>query len=137
MTRRFIDEVEVEAHRRPGVSQADLGDLFAPIEPPRRPPVERTEQRALLIPGGTLEGDYAAWRETELGRFVYEAIRTKAIGEARTGARRLSAKALMEWCRATHRVECNNTWTALIGRELAEREPELRPLFEFRQRSAA
>lgn len=134
MSRRYPDEVEVAAHRHP--TQDDLGDLFAPLSPPRRPTVTHAEQRALPIRGGTVEGDYAAWRATDSGQAVYEAIRRRALDGAHQGARRLSAKGLVEWARATLRVEINNTWTPHVARELADREPSLRPLFELRRRSA-
>jgi hypothetical protein len=139
MPKRMIDEVEMSAHR-PTPTQEDFGDLFAPLgpsEPPTRPVVTRAEQRALPLAGGTLEGDYQAWRQTAMGQFVYDALRTKAIGDARTGARRLSAKGLVEWVRAMHKVDVNNSYTALLARELTDREPELRGLFELRERTAA
>ena len=71
------------------------------------------------------------------GQFVYDAIRAKALSQARIGMRRLSAKGMVEFIRQAHTVDINNSYTALLARELTDREPELRGLFELRERTAA
>lgn len=134
MRHRHIDEVEAAAFLP--IPQEDLGALFAPLPHPTAPAVCDAEQRTLPIPSVTLTGDYAAWRDTQDGRFSYASIRRQAISEAQAGTRVLSAKALVEWCRATHRIRINNSHTALIARELYDAEPGLRPLFKLRRRSA-
>ncbi len=95
-----------------------------------------SEQRTLPI-RGTIQGEYDAWRATELGQHIYDVIRYRALALVRAGEARIGMKALFEWARSTQKVTLDNNYTALVARELLDREPELRDVVELRQRTAA
>lgn len=133
MRKRWHDEVEASGMKRPEVELP----LFAPLDLapiPKRPPVERAEQRALAIAGATYEGDYQVWRRSEEGSAVFAEIRRRAL--LITGPR-VAVKRLVEDVRGDMRVRCNNSHTALIARELRDTEPSLAGRIELRERSAA
>lgn len=109
-------------------SGLDLGDY------PSRPLVRHAEQRSLPIKG-TIEGDYHAWRQTELGKQVYGMMRGRALELAAGGSKRIGMKAVAEWVRA-QKVIVNNSYVALISRELLETEPSLEGKIEQRERTA-
>lgn len=132
------DEVEIAAHRgRHQPTQAELGPLFEDLyAPPRRPAPGPAEQRVLPI-DGTLQARYEAWRRSDEGAWVFATIRERALDEARDGAQRIGVKGLVEDVRRDLKVHANNSYTALIARELRDTEPELEDLIELRERTAA
>lgn len=140
--KRYVDEVEAEAHRgNREAAQIPMGPLFeavyAPLhDVPKRQPAGPAEQRILPIDNST-EARYTRWRETEGGRLAFAAVHEKAMQEVDAGATRIGSKALTEWARGTLRLSIDNRFTPYIGRELADREPELKKLMEFRERTAA
>lgn len=105
-------------------------DLF---DWPEAPPASRVEQRPLPFPG-TAEQRFAAWRDTPDGGIAFEWMRSVAVRDAEAGAKRLSAKALVERCRALHRVKINNDFTPLVARAIQEEAPLTRGLFRDRLR---
>jgi hypothetical protein len=133
MPRRFRDEVEESAMARP----EDELPLFTRLElgdHPVRPAPQRAEQRALALKGGTLEGDYQAWRQSEEGAAVFAEIRRRAL---LVMGPRVAVKRLVEDVRGDLRVKVNNSHSALIARDLRDSEPSLRHRIELRERSAA
>lgn len=108
-------------------------DLFTPW--PESPPA--TAENRVLPLQGTNQGRYDLWLATEDGERVYEAIRVRALALAATGATRISINLLMEQVRGALRLPCDNTYRALIGRDLVEECPVLRDLIELRQRRSA
>lgn len=94
----------------------------------------------------TLAERYAAWRATDDGQAVYRAVLERALALRRRGFEHWGVKALWEsvrYDRALHvghdedGWRCNNSYTALVARELMADCPELVGMFELRQRSAA
>lgn len=102
---------------------------------PTRPPAT-DEQRTLPL-GCTLEARYTAWRGSLEGATSYAWIKREALRRWYAGTRRLSAKGLVELCRATTQLPINNDFTALIARQLGDDFPALLPLFELRKRHVA
>jgi hypothetical protein len=108
--------------------------LLDAIQPPVELPVDVRK-----LP---LEERFPIWVEHN-GNLI-EHITRLALSASRTGARRLSAKALFEQVRASALVEnggptpwrLDNSYTAPLARLLMERHAELRGLFETRQRRA-
>jgi hypothetical protein len=103
---------------------------------PTMPAVTEAEDRFLELPE-TTEGRYAEWRKTDDGRRLFEIMRWRAVALVRAGEQRVGAKALFEWVRSTHHVSIDNTFTALVGRELLDCEPELKDKIHLRERRAA
>lgn len=95
-----------------------------------------TSEQLTLAFSGSQEARYRDWRGTMDGRRVFEAIVDEAIRLAHEGARRVSAKQLVEWARQRYRVQINNDFTAHVARELAGKVPEVANLIELRQRKA-
>ena len=111
--------------------------LFAePPAFPTRPAAPRGEQRVLPI-RGTIAERYRAWRATEDGQGVWAWIVQRALEEVASGATRLSAKELTEAARHHLHIQVNNVFTPELARELEERHPMLRGLFELRKRQSA
>ncbi len=131
-------EEEVAKQRAAKSQQQALStDLFAGLDQgdfPSRPIVQRAEQPSLPIKG-TIEGDYHAWRQTDLGKQVYGMMRDRALELAAGGAKRIGMKAVAEYVRA-QKVIVNNTFVAMIARELVEREKSLAEKIERRERTA-
>ena len=123
---KYRDEVEEAAHRR---AQQDFGPLFVV------PPVREAEQ--LVAPlETTIQHKWEMWRASEEGDRVMLYIR-KIGGELVTGgATRLSAKHLVEKARADLYLHVDNSFTAHIARELAQR-PLFRGMFELRMKKAS
>lgn len=103
---------------------------------PTRPEVQVADQ--LYAPlEGTNQGRYEAWRRTGTGERVYAEVRRRALLMAARGERRVGTKALCEDLRKEWRVTINNTFTALIARELIDEHPHLLGIVELRERRAA
>lgn len=102
---------------------------------PQSPPAN--EQQLALVFSGSQEARYREWRASPDGRRVFEAIVDEAIRLAHEGARRLSAKQLVEWARQRYRVQINNDFTPLVARELATKVPDVANLIEMRIRKAS
>lgn len=108
-----------------------MTDLLSLIEERPTPSIDRS------LP---MEKRFANWveRNPELIAFVTR----RALAAARNGARRLSAKALVEEARSSRIVTVDgrrdfavdNSFTAPLARLLMQREPELIGLFEIRKR---
>lgn len=136
VSRRYPDEVEVAAHRRP--TQDDLGALFAPLAPaapPRRGGVDARQGLQTSLPIGR-EAAYRRWRDSESGRRIYAWMESRALCAARAGAARIGVKGLFESAREHFQVSTNNTWTSRVARDLIADHPELADLIELRQESA-
>lgn len=95
-----------------------------------------TAQLALPLQD-TLTARYAAWRATDDGERVFEAVALRAIALARSGARRIEVNLLVAQTRAALKLRCDNSWRSRIADELLAHYPELRGLIETRRRSAA
>lgn len=110
-----------------------MSDLF---DWPEAPAAPAEEQRELPLPG-TAEERFTAWRGTQDGQAAYGWMLAMAAREASFGVRRLSAKALVERCRAFRKVKINNDWTPLIARAIQADVPATRGLFKDRMRRVA
>lgn len=113
-----------------------LGDTLSPAAPWPQAPAAGDEPRTLPL-DGTLEARYRAWRATDDGARVYEAIRIRALGLFAGGAQRISVNACMEHARNSLKLPCNNTWRAPIARDLIDDCPALKHAIELRKRTAA
>lgn len=108
-----------------------MTDLLSLIEERPSPPIDRS------LP---LEQRFDLWRERHPEVVAF--IARRAIAAARNGAKRLSAKALVEEARSSAFVTTagkrdmliDNSFTALLARYLMETYPELVGLFEVRRR---
>lgn len=127
------DPSDPEIALRPRQAPDLTGTLFQPWP---EAPAAGTEQEELPL-GGTLTARYHAWRRTAEGMAVWGFVAGRAVHLARTGAQRLSAKGLLELCRASLHVGADNRYTALLARECEATYPETRGLFETRRRTAA
>lgn len=110
-----------------------MSDLF---DWPESPAAPAEEQRELALPG-TAEERFAAWRGTPDGERAYAWMRDEARREVVYGTRRLSAKSLVERCRALYKVKLNNDFSALIARAIQQDLPATRGLFKDRMRRVA
>jgi hypothetical protein len=100
---------------------------------PQREAEEATQNVLPLVP--SLESRWLAWKQSDEGERALETIKVKALALAKSGARRIGVKYLVETTRASLKVSINNSFTAHIARELS-REPVLAPLIERRIRKA-
>ena len=112
---------------------SDLGPLFG-AWPEAAPATD--EQRCLPI-DGTIEGRYQAWRATGDGQAVVACFYLFANEEIGRGATRLSGKFLAERVRARLRLNLNNSFVALLVRDLEADCELVRGLFEKRVRRAS
>jgi len=99
------------------------------------------EQLGLSL-GGTLQGRYDAWRRTSEGLLAFLEIERRVLARANSGSReqpveRIAVNEITELVRRDLRVRINNSWRALISRELIARTPWLKDLIEIRRRRAA
>lgn len=91
----------------------------------------------------SLDEQFGIWRERHGD--VVEFVTRRALAAARNGAKRLSAKAMVEEARMSSLVttkgrsdfKVDNSMTALLARYLVQKHPELEGLFEFRARRVA
>lgn len=112
-------------------------DLLVPGPPPAPP---RPPTGPLVLPpppAANTPAAYRAWRATADGDEAWGWILGRAREALATGRDRLSAKALVEGCRARLKVEINNTWTAWIADDLVTAEPGLLAIVERRRRRKA
>jgi hypothetical protein len=107
-----------------------------PQTSPAAPNAPDGEQRVLPIKG-TNTDRYHRWKATDEGRRIVDEIARRAANEAAQGARRISVKRLTEIVRGELKVSINNTFPAYIARDLAESDPRLKALIEFRQQQAS
>jgi hypothetical protein len=110
--------------------QASLFDF------PTAPPAPAAEQRVLPI-RGTIQERYEVFRATDDGRQVWEYFCRHALEEVAAGAKRLSAKELVERIRFQKKISINNSYTALLARDCEADHPVTRGLFERRERKAS
>lgn len=105
--------------------------LFSSPAPPTGPegrvPTEHEGRRAA----------YLQWRKSLDGASAWAWITDRARGLLASGSTRISAKALVEDCRAALKVEINNTWTAWIADDLVAAHPALLEVVERRRRRKA
>jgi hypothetical protein len=130
---------EVQLRRRhdePGWEGLSLfaGDASAQAWPESA--AAATEQREIPL-DGTIEQRYQAWRATPEGTAAFQWIAGRATSMVAQGATRLSIAQLVEGYRFNERASVNNTYRAPMVRELEDRYPILRGLFEARVRRSA
>lgn len=99
-------------------------------------------QTVFEFPGDSVrERQYREWRRTDDGQKVFALFERFALELADTG-RRFGFKAVGErvrwevkttWANSDD-YKVNNTFIALIAREVAQRHPRIKPLVEFRER---
>ena len=111
--------------------------LLAPTETwPERPPAAPAEQRGLALPE-SLEAKYAEWRRTEDGEAAYAWLVTTALAQVRAGTVRLFIDRLVWDYRQQTRRSLNNSYRALLVREMTDAHPALSKVFETRTRRAS
>jgi hypothetical protein len=101
-----------------------------PVSPPAA-----GEQLALPLEG-TLAGRYAAWRQTADGLRVFLEIERRVLARANRGDERVEINDVTADLRQDWAVAINNSWRALISRELLARHAFLRGKIETRRRRA-
>lgn len=126
------DPDDPEVSRPPADQQTRGLGLF---DWPESPPAVKARQVVLPIPTLTLQARWEAWLQTADGARAFSRFCELARADAAAGFR-LSARAIWEQCRATLRVEMNNSFTPLAAREAEARHPTLKGLFEKRRTSA-
>jgi hypothetical protein len=136
MPRFPTDDPEMTTSPIHPMGEGDLPLFAEPAKPWPQAPAATAETRGLELPG-TIEGEYAAWRRTQLGERIWHAFVERAKHEVNNGARRLSSKHLCEQIRADMKMEIDNRMTALLARETVERFPQSKGLFEMRTRTAS
>lgn len=102
---------------------------------PQAAPVPTVEQVALDLPEVSIEARYRRWRETPDGVRAWVELEREAAGLVASGADRISAKALVEAVRARLKLTINNSFTAMVGRDLRA-IPRYRDLVECRERTS-
>jgi hypothetical protein len=115
----------------------EAGQLSMPLGRgfPVAAPVGASEQLVAPIEGTNQHG-YEKWKASDLGQQVMLRAEQRCFALAHSGESRIGMKAVFEWIRATYKIECNNTWTAFVARELRERHEALHDLIETRERKA-
>lgn len=111
--------------------EGELGPLFGDWPEAPAPDVEQ----GVMPLEVTITGKYARWRRTEDGARVFESVRIRALGLARTG-QRIGVKQLVEDVRSHLKMKVNNSFSALIARELCQ-DPSLVSHIERRTRTAS
>lgn len=102
---------------------------------PEAPQVETAEQRGLSLPG-SLEQRYQVWRETADGKAVFGWLAERSVAAVAAGATKLFIDRMVWPCRQELGLSINNSYRALLVRELIDRYPTLRGAFELRQRTS-
>jgi hypothetical protein len=141
MSRRTYDpnDPEVQLRRRhdePGWDGLSLFAVEASAKAWPAAPTVTTEQRHLAL-DGTIEQRYQAWRHSPEGIAAFDWIAGRATSMVAQGATRLSIAQIVEGYRLNERKSCNNDFRAPMVRELEDRYPILRGLFEARVRRSA
>ena len=104
------------------------------LEFPTRPRA-RVEQQVLPV-RGTIAERYAHWRATEFGAEAFAELERRALRLAQASDDRIEINRLVAELRQTRHRQINNSYRALLARELRDRHPRLKPLIEIRQRRA-
>lgn len=137
MSRRTdYDDPEVQLARATPAPLSEL-PMFASVAAwPQVETVTAAEQRGLELPD-SLEARYAAWRRTDDGTAAYRWILTEALGQVARGATRLFVDRLFWDYRQKIRGKANNSYRALMVREMIDAHHALLNCFETRHRSAS
>lgn len=101
--------------------------IFDPPAPPTGPQTPGNSARA-----GSRDA-YVTWRHTA-GTRAWLFILDRASCLLRSGAKRISTKALVETARGELKLEINNTYTAYIADDLLRVEPAFEKVIERRRR---
>jgi hypothetical protein len=83
-----------------------------------------------------LTARYLTWRRSLAGVAAFGEIERRALAAAQAGAGRIEVNRLVAEIRAERRERINNSFRALISRDLRDAHPALRPLIEVRERRA-
>jgi hypothetical protein len=102
--------------------------LFDPPPPPTGPQTPDNSARA-----GSRDA-YMAWRYTADGLRVWLFVLERARAMLRSGAKRISTKALVETARGELKLKINNTYTAYLADDLLTVDPAFEKVIERRQR---
>lgn len=106
------------------------------LDAPTRPRVTHAEQRELSL-DRTLTQSYERWRGTVDGMAVYAEVLARVMRAAAAGSTRIGVKLIVELVRHDLKTSVNNSFSALMAREVLDEHPELAPLVELRERKAA
>ena len=123
----FPDDRDAIA-RRPSMSQQLADTMFAPLPTPSGP---QTPARTRAMNSFNA---YCAWKRSEEGGKAFGWMLTRAREKLTEGETRIGMKALAESCRATLRVQINNSFVSWAGDDIVAADARLLPLIERRQR---
>lgn len=94
----------------------------------------------LPIPWGdtrkSLDIRYLEWRQSEAGRELAHQVEQVALSAAAAGAARISVNLIFEQLRQSRRVSIDNSFRALLARELRDRHPALKDRIHIKERAA-
>lgn len=79
---------------------------------------------------------YAAWRATTDGQDVFAAVERLAMNARHAGERRIEINLLFAQVRQRRKKAADNSFRALIARELIGRHPELAGLIHVKKRKS-
>lgn len=94
----------------------------------------------LPIPWGdtrkSLDVRYLEWRQSEEGCELAHQVEQVALQAAAAGVARISVNLIFEQLRQTRRVSIDNSFRALLARELRDRHPTLKDRIHIKERAA-
>lgn len=138
--RRQLDHDDPEHRGRTAAARYDDLPLFSglanPGAFPTAPVVQGVEQRSLQLPH-SIDERYESWRRTEDGQRAFRVAHGEALGQIARGATRLFIDQLVWVVRGGLGLSLDNSFRALLVRELEETDALCRGLFETRQRRSA
>lgn len=85
----------------------------------------------------SLDVRYFEWRHSEQGRELAHQVEQVALAQARAGAARISINLIFEQLRQAQRASIDNSFRALLARELRKRHPVLTDKIHIKDRKAA
>lgn len=85
-------------------------------------------------PATSLDERYREWRETDDGVEVFHLVEQMALTALYEGKQRIEVNLLYAQVRETRRQSADNSFRALIARELIAKHPPLGALIEVRKR---
>lgn len=106
------------------------------MDPPKAPAAS-VEQVTLTLDRGTIEGRYRAWLATPEGQEAFVGIERRILADVAGGATRVSVNLVVELVRGSPpHPRIDNSFRALMARDLRAKYSELKTIIEIRQRGA-
>jgi hypothetical protein len=83
----------------------------------------------------SLDGRYVEWRRSDDGIEVVQLIEEQALNAARAGEMRIEINLLWAQVRRVRRKAADNSFRALLARELIDKHPQLRGVIRVKKRA--